>query len=368
MFEHSLLAMLLSALFCWAVIFHAKTSAFMQDKIAQDLSAKQASHQQGVPRLGGLAVGLSILVVVLMDCGCECGLFGLTSLAIVVSSTPVYALGIKEDIYRNVSSSARLIAALMSGGVAVLITGMWIDYAEPAWFGFLMSIALIGMPVTALTTAGFSNAINLIDGLNGFASMVSILIGIGLILVANASGVSEVTPLVLVVLAATIGFLFFNFPGGKIFLGDGGSYLIGHLLSWVGVVIIFSGEDVSPWAIMLIFFWPFADTMFAIFRRIAGRVGIASPDRLHFHQIVMRFLVISAFGTQRKARANPVSTILMAPFVAAPVLTGAYFYDDGAAAGTALVAFGSVFVLTYYWIKAAARSRVKLPFVGNSVA
>ena len=100
--------------------------------------------------------------------------------------------------------------------------------------------------------------------------------------------------------AAVLGFMVLNFPLGKIFLGDGGAYALGHLLVWSAIILINYASDVSAFAILLIFFWPVADTGLAIWRRWKLGNPTDRPDRLHFHQLAMRFIEIRFFGRDRR--------------------------------------------------------------------
>ena len=119
-------------------------------------------------------------------------------------------------------------------------------------------------------------------------------------------------------MAPLLGFFVFNFPLGAIFLGDAGAYGLGHILSWLAISLMIRVPEVTPWAVLLIFFWPIADTFFAIYRRrIAGR-PTDQPDRLHFHQLVMRALEITLTGRKLRRLTNPMSTVVMMPLFTAP--------------------------------------------------
>ena len=86
-------------------------------------------------------------------------------------------------------------------------------------------------------------------------------------------------------------YVILNFPWEN-FYGDGGAYVLGHLLVWCAILLINHEPEISPFAILLIFFWPVADTGLAIWRRWKLGNPTDRPDRLHFHQLAMRFLEI----------------------------------------------------------------------------
>ena len=125
-----------------------------------------------------------------------------------------------------------------------------------------------------------------------------------------------------------LGFMVLNFPLGRIFLGDGGAYALGHLLVWSAIILINSSTEISTFAILLIFFWPVADTGLAIWRRWKLGNPTDRPDRLHFHQLAMRFLEIRFFGRDRREITNPLATLILIPLISAPQLLGILFWDN----------------------------------------
>ena len=147
------------------------------------------------------------------------------------------------------------------------------------------------------------NAFNLIDGLNGLSSYVTVSVGVSVSFIAFNAGNMQISIFLVLVIASVMGFMMLNFPFGRIFLGDGGAYALGHLLVWSAIILVNSASEISPFSILLVFFWPVADTGLAIWRR--WRLGNPAdrPDRLHFHQLAMRFLEIRFLvATEEKLR------------------------------------------------------------------
>ena len=150
-----------------------------------------------------------------------------------------------------------------------------------------------------------------------------------------------------------------NFPMGKIFLGDGGAYALGHLLVWSAIILVNGVTDVSAFAILLVFFWPVADTGLAIWRRWKLGNPTDRPDRLHFHQLAMRFLEIRFFGRDRREVANPLATLVLIPMISAPQVLGVLFWDDFGASVLSTLGVAIIFVATYLiGIRVAKRGRI----------
>ena len=149
-----------------------------------------------------------------------------------------------------------------------------------------------------------------------------------------------------------------NFPIGKIFLGDGGAYLLGHLLVWSAISLVNYESSISPFAILLIFFWPVADTVLAIWRRWKLGNPTGRPDRLHFHQLAMRFLEIRVFGRNRRQIANPFATIILVPLISVPQFLGVLFWNDLLVTVWITIGISLLFVSTYlFGIKLAKKTR-----------
>ena len=207
--------------------------------------------------------------------------------------------------------------------------------------------APVGIFFTIFATVGVVNAFNLIDGLNGLSSYVTLSVAVSLSIIAFESGDTQVSTFLVLVVAAVLGFMVLNFPMGKIFLGDGGAYALGHLLVWSAIILIHGALEVSAFAIFLVFFWPVADTGLAIWRRWQLGNPTDRPDRLHFHQLVMRFLEIRFFGRDRREIANPLATLILIPLISVPQVLGVLFWDDFKMSVWSSLGAAIVFVATY---------------------
>jgi len=148
--------------------------------------------------------------------------------------------------------------------------------------------------------------------------------------------------------SAVAGFFLVNFPRGKIFLGDAGAYTLGFVLAWIGIAVLNAAPSVSAWAILLTVYWPLCDTLLAMYRRSRSKRDAMAPDRLHAHQLVMRSLEILILGRGRRNLANPLTTIVLAPFVAAPPLAGVLLWNNPLLAFVFAVGFLGLFWGSYF--------------------
>lgn len=200
---------------------------------------------------------------------------------------------------------------------------------------------------TIILTGGISHAVNLIDGLNGLAMGVSMLISLGLAGLAYSVGDTSVAAVAVLVTAVIGALLVFNYPWGKIFLGDAGAYSIGHVLTWIGIVLIARNPEIAPFSVLLMFFWPITDMLFAIVRRVLAGRPVDRPDRLHFHQLVMRSIELVILGRKNRSLSNPLATLVVVPLAGLPILAAQGLWWDNNLSAMAFGAFCSGYVVLY---------------------
>ena len=340
-----------SFIFCCVIIL-ASGHGFSR-RAAFDEVAIQSAHSGFVPRVGGIAIYISILgLIPLLS-------FGFIPLSVVfkldsneltwliLSAIPVFFVGLVEDLGYAMSPKMRLFAATIASLIAFLSLKVWLTDLGVPGFDILLKFAPFAILFTIFATVGVVNAFNLIDGLNGLASYIAISIALSISIIAFQVANIQIAIFLVLLTAAVFGFLILNFPLGKIFLGDGGAYALGHLLVWTAILLTNQSVEVSPFAILLIFFWPVADTGLAIWRRWKLGNPTDRPDRLHFHQLAMRFLEIRFFGRDRRHIVNPLSTVLLVPLISTPQILGVLFWNDFKATLWCTLGVGLLFVASY---------------------
>lgn len=277
-----------------------------------DLGGVQKFHAIPVPRIGGIGVMLGLV------CGAAAKAFLEPDIAsfgalVIVAATPAFAVGLIEDLTKRVSVTKRLLATALSAAVGGVVLGGWLTRLDIPGIDYLMAFGVVSVLVTCFAVAGVANAFNLIDGYNGLAGMVAVIILMGLAYVANQVGDRSIMIMALTTTGAILGFLVWNYPRGLIFLGDGGAYLIGFLVAELSVLLVARNPQVSPWFPLLLAFYPIFETVFTIFRRVViGKTHPGLPDAAHLHQLIYRRVVRWAVGddcakkkTQRNALTSP---------------------------------------------------------------
>jgi UDP-GlcNAc:undecaprenyl-phosphate GlcNAc-1-phosphate transferase len=334
---------LFSFFICWTLIrIQPWVERHLRDR--DDLRSVQCAHVHVTPRVGGLGVVATTLVVLVFVVAEEHQPY-FTLFA--VSLLPVFIAGLSEDLGWRVTAFGRLCAAGVSAVLAIALLRIWIPPLALPGIDMVFQIAPLAIILTVLWSTGVCHAFNLIDGVNGFAGALGLLIAVGLTLVANQAGAEGFALVASAIIPSVLGFLLLNWPLGRIFLGDAGAYSLGHVLVWLAIGLAWYVPDVSALALALMFFWPVADTMLAIGRRLRKGRPVGAPDRLHFHQLVMRALLLISAGRLSRGAANSTTTLVVLPLAALPIGAGIMLWDRPGAALMAWLVFGVTFFGAY---------------------
>lgn len=237
-------------------------------------------HQKIMPRLGGLGIFLSFLIGFIL-------FLPETHSAwpIVVGAIIITAIGVLDDLY-ELSAKIKLSGQLMAAIVTVL-GGVQIEFITLP-FGERIEFGYFAVPLTILWIVGITNAINLIDGLDGLAAGVSSIALLTISGMAISMGSTLVAIIGLIVLGSTLGFLFFNFHPAKIFMGDTGALFLGYMISVLAVMGLFKNVALFSLIVPIIILGvPILDTIFAIIRRIIQKKPLSAPDKLHLHHCLI---------------------------------------------------------------------------------
>ena len=233
-------------------------------------------HNHPIPLIGGLAVYGGIVFSTLAF-----GYFDHTTVAVLFGGLLIVAVGVLDDVF-DVKPYVKLIVQLAAALVAVWqgVRIPWINF-----FGHYIELGMWSIPITVIWIIGLSNAINLIDGLDGLSCGISAICSFSLLLITIVSG-SPITAVFLcaVITGACFGFLPFNSSPAKIFIGDTGALFLGYALAVISVDGVFKLHAVLIFIIpVIVFGLPLFDTFFAIFRRLKNGQAPWHADHGHIH-------------------------------------------------------------------------------------
>lgn len=315
-----------------------------------DLDGPQKFHAAPVPRVGGVGIATGVLV------GCASAWFNArvpdpVLWQVLVCGVPAFAAGLLEDLTKRVSARWRLLATMVAAGLAAWLAGALIPAQRLDGLEWLLPVPALVWVATLMAVGGVANAVNIIDGFNGLASMCTALMFAAIALVAYQVGDIKISLLALICLAAVMGFFILNFPAGLIFLGDGGSYFIGFMVAELSLLLSARNEEVSPYFALMVCAYPVLETVFSIYRRKVVRgVPAMSPDGIHLHTLIYRRLirrVAPGMTVRQLTSRNSMTAPYLWALCTLSLLPAISFWDDSAALVVCLILFASLYVYLY---------------------
>lgn len=238
-------------------------------------------HSTPIPRLGGLAIFLGFLFSVLLFANIDPTLQG-----ILLGAVVIVVLGMIDDIV-PLNALLKFVVQIMAALIVVLYGNLRIDtFTNPNILSDspYIHLGFWSIPITVLWIVAITNAVNLIDGLDGLAVGVSSIASLSLLIIAIILFEPNIALVMAALAGACIGFMPYNINPAKIFMGDTGSTFLGFILATISIQGLFKFYAVVSFAVpFLILGLPIFDTMFAIGRRVLSGKSPMSPDRGHVH-------------------------------------------------------------------------------------
>jgi len=291
-------------------------------------------HEGVMPRLGGLAIYASFVLAVLVGGRVTAPVGGL-----LAGATLITAVGVADDVYRLrawTKLAGQVLAALVVVPFGIVVS----QFSNPLSGNPypVVQLGWLAWPLTVLWLVAVTNAVNLIDGLDGLASGTAFIAALTMAAVIGLEGYrvpgsvnAGVMWLALVLAAATLGFWRYNFHPARIFLGDGGSMLLGFLLG--SMAVMGPAKDATGISVIIplvILGIPLADTACAIVRRCWRHRPIMQPDREHLHHRLLdlglnhRQAVLAIYGVDLILGGSAVLLTVIAPGPALLLVAGIF--------------------------------------------
>jgi len=316
----------------------------------RDLDGPQKFHAHPVPRVGGVGVIVAIIMgAVIAQAGDTADARSIWLL--ILCSLPAFAAGITEDVTKNVSPRRRLFATAISAGLAVWFLDAVVVRTDIPGFDLLTRWTPFVVVLSVFIIAGITNAVNIIDGFNGLASMCVLMMTLALGYVAFQVGDTFIFSASLITAGAVFGFFVWNFPAGLIFLGDGGAYLLGFLLGELCILLVHRNAAVSPMFPLLLCAYPVFETIFTMYRRKFVRgVATGAPDGIHLHTLIHRRLVRWTLQNnperRRLTRRNSMTSPYLWMLCLMSIIPSVLWWNSTAVLSWFLLAF----MVAYIWL------------------
>lgn len=314
----------------------------------------QRFHAGDVPRFGGLAIAVGCVLA--WGVGAAAVWLGLTiNVALpwrdvalwTLVLVPTVVAGAWEDYTLKVGVRWRLVASVASALLGCALLGLAVPrLGLPGLDAWWQMVPWLGMALAFIALAGLPHAFNIIDGYNGLAGIVAVMVFCALSYVALQLGDRNLAALMVAALGATLGFLYWNYPRGLIFAGDCGAYLWGGVIAIACITLVQRHASVSPWFPILLLIYPVWETLFSIYRKLVRGVSPGMADSLHFHQLEYKRLVRGVFHdneTRRLLTRNNRTSPYLWAFTMLTVVPAVLFWQNT----MVLMLFCLLFVVSY---------------------
>lgn len=264
---------------------------------ATDQPSNRKVHVRIMPRLGGLAIFIGVIAGYF-----TAGLYEAKITGIIVGSLIIIILGILDDAF-ELTAKVKIVGQSLAA-TAVIGSGLSIEVLNIPFIG-IFDLGIFSYPITLFWILAITNAINLIDGLDGLSAGISSIVFASIFFLAFTGDKFLIMALSLILLGSTLGFLFHNFYPAKIFMGDTGSMFLGYSIAILSLLGLFKSVTLFSFVVpIMILGVPIFDTSFAIIRRLINRKPISAPDKSHLHHRLLALgfshrntvLVIYGFG------------------------------------------------------------------------
>jgi len=252
-------------------------------------------HSRPIPRLGGLAMYAAFWITTLVT-----QVWSKNILGLFIGSTIILAVGIWDDI-REIRPLYKLYCQIAAAAVLIFFDFSMNFISLPFLDGLVnfddLGLSAVGLILMLFWVVGLVNTVNVSDGMDGLAAGICFIVAILLFWSADRINQVPAAHLTLSLAGALLGFLFFNFPPARVFMGDSGSMFLGYIIGGISIMGLLKTATILGLVFpLLVLGMPVTDLTFAIIRRKLRGQSIAMADRGHLHH-----RLLDAGFTQRQA-------------------------------------------------------------------
>lgn len=244
-----------------------------------DVPNHRSAHRQITPRGAGIGIVFGVIVsdIVFLNS------IVFSHMAAFLAIFLVFVVGVLDD-HRDATPKTKFY--VISAAVLLMAYDGLVVNDLGELFGFHLALGWFAIPFTMFAVIGFTNALNLSDGLDGLAGSLCVIILSVLCVIGYTNDDFFIVSTSLSFIAAILAFMSFNWNPARIFMGDSGSLTLGFVISVLSIKAL---EYINPVSILFIAAIPIIDTLIVMIRRKRNGLSIFSPDKLHLHHILLGF-------------------------------------------------------------------------------
>lgn len=302
-----------------------------------------ALHNHQVSRMGGLAIIVAMTITAIF--------YSQDLMLILASGLAIFSFGFLEDRFQfDLPYSYKISFIAISTFFLLFFTK---EFAYNGGFIILNSNNIFEVSLAALIAfvgvVGFASAVNFIDGLNGYSMGAMAISLLFFTIIFYNQGVENLFIISIILLGAILGFLVFNFPFGKIFLGDMGAHLIGFIIGYLSIALS-NHTNISLWYPLAVFALPVMETIYTMIRRVKRKklenISFDTSDNDHLHHFILNFVKSKYSHIKNPILLNSLaSTYILIPYFFINLIGFVFRKNDFILVGLFLVsAFAYVYV------------------------
>jgi UDP-N-acetylmuramyl pentapeptide phosphotransferase/UDP-N-acetylglucosamine-1-phosphate transferase len=303
----------------------------------------QNVHKKNVPRIGGLLI-INIYFLYLSISPEYSSIY----LNLLLSFAPLFFVTVKEDLFQNTSERLRIFVMILSCLIFFNIDHTIFPFINLPILRIIYSNDYVLMCFFIFSSLIIINGSNLIDGMNGLFGFAILTQLIGIVFIAFKIDDVETLKLGIIFLFPIIVYLTFNYPLGRIFIGDLGAYFFGFSISMITIKLFGNNENLLSWNAVLILFYPSFELLFSFIRKIGfEKKHPLKADDLHLHTVIFKYGVANKVNPKIM---NNLMVIILSPFWLSPLLV-IYIYENLLLILLSLFILSTIYILTYIFFR-----------------
>ncbi len=330
-FDHYILFFLLGSFF----ISLSLSYLFIREKLIPNRysidfnEGTQKIHDGKIKRIGGLPIVISFISVFIINEFTINNKINFNLISILFFSIIIFIIGFIEDLIKDIKPTKRLLTLFISTCCWLFFSENLIQNTNIDFVDNVIEIKIFAVILTLTCMIATLNATNMMDGANGLLTIFGITVSLVMLCYAYRSNDLSLITVLIVLIGSLLGFLVFNWPKGFIFLGDGGSYFIGVILSTVLIYMSNNLNNFNMLNALVIMIYPIWELVFTVFRRVYISSKITHPDNLHLHTIINANIKRLDFIKNNNIDSNPLTGIIINLIALLPSITFLiYKFDD----------------------------------------
>lgn len=247
---------------------------------------KRTVHHGKISRIGGVAIYISFIVTMAFFVTADRAING-----VVLGGSIMFFAGLVDDLI-DLKPIIKLLMEVIAA-LVLIYYGVSVDVIRLP-FGLVINFGIVSFLFTIVWVCGITNAVNLIDGLDGLAGGICVVILVTTGSIALIERRMDIEKITFILAAATFGFLFYNSHPASIFMGDCGALFLGFMISAISMLGFKSSTILTLALPIVLLMIPIVDTLSAILRRTLKGMKFSQADKSHIHHLLMQ-----QFGHQK---------------------------------------------------------------------